>query len=104
MTISYPTTLIEKLRNLEKEAPHYSGAEIANAISYSHWGDRPKYINIFFYKPDETLRGLIEKHNLKSPRENDGLEPTDSRFHENIYDTREIIWLHFISSFSAYLT
>lgn len=48
MTISYPTTLIEKLRNLEKEAPHYSGAEIANAISYSHWGDRPKYINIFF--------------------------------------------------------
>jgi len=67
-------------------------------------GRQTQIYKYFFYKPDETLRGLIEKHNLNSPRENDGLEPTDSRFHENIYDTREIIWLHFISSFSAHLT
>ncbi len=105
MSIEYPAVLVGRLREMEKSSDgHQSAFEIANAISFSHWGNRTAYRDVFFYEPSKKTSENIRTYNLDHPHNNDGLERNDDRFRENLYEQHDISWSHFISSFSAYHT
>jgi hypothetical protein len=102
MSIKYPRKLIQNLHELERSNPNYSGFEVANAISFSKWGGRPRYENIFFYEPSSKLLNLLENHNLLFKGENKGISRGNTKYKETIFEKENISWTHFISTFSSY--
>jgi len=104
MGILYPKELIKRLTLLEEIEAGYKGVEVANAIFFAKWGDRPKYKNVFFYEPSTELIDLLELYGLGYHNENKIIQRGDVRYKETIFERNEISWTHFISVFAAQYT
>jgi hypothetical protein len=104
MNIGHPHNLIKRLILFEKDNPQFSGFEVANAISFSKWGNRPKYKNVFFYKPSSKLLKSLENQELLFGGENVGISRENSKYEETIFERKNISWTHFIATFNSYYT